>query len=142
MYVREEDVFNAIYCQLKLYIDKHFISTPQYRQQIRQFNEQIEQATQHNYEANENFRLCYEGLVKGEKSIEDLWSARDIANQTNADLDGLMASKADYEKQYQVFHKLLRVSNKEPPFSEVIEYIEKITVDQGRRIVVEWGRKK
>ena len=67
MYVREEDVFNVIYQQLKLYVDQHFISVPQYKQQIQHLEEQIEQAARCRYEASENFRLCYEGLVKGKK---------------------------------------------------------------------------
>ena len=62
MYVREEDVFNAIYHQLKLYMDKHFISVPQYKQQIQQLNEQIEQAVQRNYEARESFDFAMRGL--------------------------------------------------------------------------------
>ena len=139
MYVREEDVFNSIYHQLKLYINKHYISDFQYKQQIQQFREQIEQVTRGQYEASENFRLCYEGLVKGDKSIEDLRAARDVANRTKAELDELMANKDNYEKQYHVFYKLLRASSKELPLSKVIEYIKKITIDQGRRIVIELG---
>lgn len=82
MYVREEDIFNAACHQLKLFVDEHFISVPQYKHQIRQFETQIEQAARCQYEASENFRLCYEGLVQGEKGIEDLQKARDIANDS------------------------------------------------------------
>ena len=138
MYVREEDVYSAVYYQLKLYVNGHFISAPQYKQQIRQFSEQIEQAAQCNHEASENFRLCYKGLVKGEKSIEDLQTARDIANRTKAGLDKLMASKAAYDEQYQVFHKLLRVSVKELPLGEVVSHINQIIVDKDRKIMVKW----
>ena len=138
MYVREEDIFNAIYCQLKLYIDNYFISAPQYKEQIRQFNEQLEQATQRNYEASENFRLCYEGLVKGKKSVEDLRTARDTINRARASLDKLEADKVVYEKQYQASRKLLRVSSKELPLSEIIDCIDRIVVDAGRNIVVKW----
>lgn len=138
MYVREEDIFNAIYCQLKLYIDNYFISAPQYKEQIRQFNEQIEQATQRNYEASENFRLCYEGLVKGKKSVEDLRTARDTINRARASLDKLEADKVVYEKQYQASRKLLRVSSKELSLSEIIDCIDRIVVDAGRNIVVKW----
>lgn len=138
MYVREEDIFKAIYHQLKLYIDEHFISDTQYKRQIGQFNEQIEQAAKRSYEASENFRLCYEGLVEGDKGIEDLQAARDIANHTKISLEQLMANKADYEKQYDVFRKLLSASSREIPIGEIVKYIEKVVVDGGRNIVVKW----
>ena len=138
MYAREEDVFNAIYHQLKLYINEYFISAPQYKQQIRQLNEQIEHTARCQYEASENFRLCYEELVKGKKGIEDLQAARDIANQTKADLDEFMMSKAAYEEQYQMFHKLPRVNGKELPLAEIIGCIDKVVVDAGKYIEVEW----
>ena len=138
MYAREEDVFNAIYHQLKLYINEYFISVPQYKQQIRQLNEQIEHAAQCQYEASEKFRLCYEGLVKGEKSVEDLRTARDTVHRARASLDKLEADKVVYEKQYQASRKLLRVSSKELPLSEIIDCIDRIVVDVGRSIVVKW----
>ena len=139
MYIREEDIYSAIYHQLKLYIDEHFISAPQYKQQIRQFNEQIEQAAQCQHEASENFRLCYEGLVKGEKNVENLRAARDVANRARVSLDKLVADKVVYEKQYQAFCKLLRVGGKELPLSEIMDCVDKIRVDTGKRIVVEWS---
>ena len=142
MYVREEDIFSAIYQQLKLYVDEYFISAPKYKQQIQKYGEQIEQATRWRYEASENFRLCYEGLVKGEKSVDDLRAARDIANGARANLDKLMADKVVYEKEYQAFRKLLRVSRKELPLSEIMDCIDKIRVDTGKRIVIQWSQIK
>ena len=139
MYVREEDIFNSIYHQLKLYVDEYFIPVPKYKQQIQKYEEQIKQATQCQHEASENFRLCYEGLVKGEKSIEDLQIARDIANRARTNLDKLVADKVVYEKQYQAFRKLLRASSKELPLSEIMDCIDKIKVDTGKHIVVQWG---
>ena len=139
MYVREEDIFSATYHQLKLYVDRHFISAPQYKQQIQQFEEQIEQAARCQYEASDNFRLCYEGLVEGKNSVEDFRTARETINQAKTILKGLMASKVAYEEQYQVFCKLLRVSSKELPLSEITSYIDKITIDAGKRIMVKWG---
>lgn len=43
MYVREEDVFRAIYHQLKLYVNEHFISDLQYKQEIRSLDNNIAQ---------------------------------------------------------------------------------------------------
>ena len=65
MYVREEDVFNTIYHQLMLYIGKHFISSVQYKQQIRQFDDQIAEIAQRNEEAWNNAIQYMSDLLKG-----------------------------------------------------------------------------
>lgn len=44
MYVREEDVFRAIYHQLKLYVNEHYISDLQYKQEIRRIGNDIAQS--------------------------------------------------------------------------------------------------
>ena len=36
MYAREEDIFNAIYCQLKVYVSEHYITALQHKQEIQQ----------------------------------------------------------------------------------------------------------
>lgn len=41
MYAREEDIFNAIYRQLKDYVDEHYITNKAYKQQIQGYTEQI-----------------------------------------------------------------------------------------------------
>ena len=46
MYVREEDVFNAIYRQLKVYVSEHYITGLQNKQQIHKFSNQIFELTQ------------------------------------------------------------------------------------------------
>ena len=49
-----------------------------------------------------------------------------------------MAKKVDFEKQYQVFRRLLRMSDKELPLSEIMEFINKIIVDTDNQIVIRW----
>ena len=41
MYAREEDVFNAIYRQLKDYVNEHYITNSAYKQKIQEYAEQI-----------------------------------------------------------------------------------------------------
>ena len=45
MYVREEDIFSAVYYQLKLYIDHLFITKDQYEQEIQHLDSLIEAAS-------------------------------------------------------------------------------------------------
>jgi len=46
MYAREEDVFHAIYQQLKNYVREHFIPNSQYKQQMQELNIQITDLSQ------------------------------------------------------------------------------------------------
>lgn len=46
MYAREEDIYNAIYRQLKDYVNEHYISNSAYKQQIQEFTSQIANLTQ------------------------------------------------------------------------------------------------
>ena len=45
MYAREEDVFNAIYRQLKGYVNEHYITNSVYKQKIQEHTEQIADLT-------------------------------------------------------------------------------------------------
>lgn len=142
MYVREEDVFSAIYHQLKLYVKEHFIPVPRYAQEIRMLDHQIEQATQHYDEAFQNGMQLYESFVEGKISGEEFrevfQEARDITNEAKAAMEERMAAKASYEKRHQVLRQLMRVSDKEIALCEIIPYIERIIVDSGKKIMVEW----
>lgn len=140
MYVREEDVFNAIYHQLKLYIGEHFISSVQYKQQIRQFDDQITEAAQHTEEAWTNAIRHYEQFVEGKIDRAEFRSAQDYANETKAVLDEPAVSKTAYEEQYQVFRKLLRASTKEIPLSKIMDIIHLITVNTNKRIIINFGK--
>lgn len=51
MYAREEDVFNAIYYQLKVYVSEHYITDSQHKQQIQQFKDKILDLTQRSEKA-------------------------------------------------------------------------------------------
>lgn len=62
MYIREEDVFRAIYHQLKLYIKEHFISTVQYRQEMAEYDNLINHVSQEHQLAYENGMRYYENL--------------------------------------------------------------------------------
>ena len=48
-------------------------------------------------------------------------------------------SKAAYETQYAKFRKLLSASSKDIPLSEIVDCIDKVVVDVGGKIVVNWN---
>ena len=139
MYAREEDIFNAIYRQLKTYVSEHYITDSQHRQQIQQFNDKIYELAQSREKAWTNVMERYEQYVRGENSKETLRVALDAAYKARAVLAELSERKMEYDKEYSIFRKLLSASDKHIPLGEIMDCIEKIAVDGGGKIVIEWS---
>lgn len=138
MYAREEDVLSAVYYQLKQYVNQHFIPRDQYKQKIQHLDSIIEAASLKYEEAIEFTMKQYEKYVMGEGSKEAIVAARPAKEQAEAELNRVVAEKAAYEKQYQVFCKLLKASRKEVPLGEIVDCIEQIVVDVDKKITVRW----
>lgn len=139
MYVREEDVLRAIYYQLKLYVKEHFILDSQYQQELLRLNKEINQSYSQYQEIFRNAVHHYEMFVDGKISKEKFRLVQDVANEKKAIRDSIIASKVDYEKQYQVFRKLLKASCKEIALDEIMDCIDKITICQNKNITVKWA---
>ena len=139
MYAREEDVFNAIYRQLKDYVNKHYITNSAYKQQIQEYTELITDLAKRKTTAWINAMEHYEQYVQGEISKEEFRVVQDIANQAKEALIQVTESKTAYEKQYAKFRKLLSASSKDIPLSEIVDCIDKVVVDGDRKIVVKWS---
>ena len=103
MYAREEDIFNAIYCQLKVYVSEHYITDSQYKQQIQQFNDKIYELAQNSGTAWTNAMGHYERYVQGELNKEALRVALDAAHKAKAMLAELSEQKTVYDKKYSIF---------------------------------------
>ncbi len=140
MYAREEDVINAIYRQLKDYVNEYYITNSAYKQKIQEYAEQITDLTQRKTTAWINAMEYYEQYVQGKISKEEFRAVQDIANQTKEVLIRATEGKAAYEKQYASFRKLLSASNKDIPLSEIVDCIDKVVVDGGGKIVVKWNK--
>lgn len=140
MYAREEDIFNAIYRQLKDYVNEHYITNPAYKQKIQELTSQIADLTQHKTTAWINAMDHYEQYVQGEISKEKFLTVQDVANQAKEALIQATEGKAAYETQYAKFRKLLSASSKDIPLSEIVDCIDKVVVDGGGKIVVEWNQ--
>lgn len=138
MYAREEDIFNAIYCQLKVYVSEHYITVLQHKQEIQQFNDKIFELAQNSENAWANAMEHYEQYVRGEISKEALRTALDAAHEAKAVLAEVTERKEACEKEYSIFLKLLSASDKRIPLGEIIGCIDQIVVDNGKEIVVKW----
>ena len=138
MYAREEDVLSAIYRQLKDYVNEHYITNSAYKQQIQEYTGQIADLTLRKTTAWLNAIERYEQYVQGEISTEEFRAVQDIANQAKEALIQATESKAAHERQYTKFCKLLSASSRDIPLGEIVGCIDKVVVDRGGKIVVEW----
>lgn len=86
-----------------------------------------------------NFIRHYEMFVDREISKEEFRVAQSAANEKKAIRDGLITSKTDYERQYQVFRKLLKVNCKEIALSEIMDCIGEIIICPNKNITVKWA---
>ena len=139
MYAREEDVLSAIYRQLKDYVNEHYITNSAYKQQIQEYTEQIADLAQRKSTAWLNAMEYYEQYVQGEISKEEFRAVQDIASQAKETLIQATEDKVAYEKQYAKFRKLLSASSRDVPLGEIMDCVDKIVVDGGRKIVVKWN---
>ncbi len=138
MYAREEDIFHAVYQQLKGYVKEHFISDLQYKRQMQEFNEQIAGLSKQKTEAWIRAMEHYDRFVQGEISKEKFQVVQGTADNALMLLVTATKRRDSYEKQYAIFRKLLSASNKEIPLSEIMDCVDKIVVDNSKRIVIKW----
>ncbi len=138
MYAREEDVLSAVYNQLKQYVKQHFLSSIQYRQEIKILDDRIALSAQVFEEAQKECMHQYERYIDGEGSVEEIKAARPARDEAKKELDLAVEAKKSYEEQYRIFYKLLKASNKEIPLEDILDCIDHIMVDTGKQIVVKW----
>ena len=68
-----------------------------------------------------------------------LRAALDAAHETKAVLAEVTERKAACEKEYNIFRKLLSASDKRISLNEIMDCVEKIVVDVGKKIMVKWN---
>lgn len=133
-------MINAIYRQLKDYVNEYYITNSAYMQKIQEYTEQITDLTQRKTTAWSNAMEHYEQYVQGEISKEEFRTVQDIANQVKEALIQATEGKSAHETQYAQFRKLLSASSKDIPLSGIVDCIDRIVVDRGGKIVVEWAQ--
>ncbi len=79
------------------------------------------------------------GSIQGEISEEEFQVVQGAADNTLMLLTAATKCRDSYEKQYAASRKLLSASNKEIPLSEIMDCVDKIVVDDSKRIVIKWN---
>lgn len=138
MYAREEDLFSAIYHQLKLYIQEHFISSIEYEQELAQLHEKLTQQIKLRHEIAEYPMVYYEQYILGKIDLDEYKVRQQKIRQAAEDQKAIELEIEEYEQKYRRFIHLCKVRDRELPLSEIMGEINKIVVDVGRKIVVQW----
>lgn len=125
---------------MKNYVNEHYITNSAYKQQIQEYTGQISDLAQRKTTAWIDAMEHYKQYVQGEISKEEFRTVQDIANQVKEALIQATEGKSAHETQYAQFRKLLSASSKDIPLSGIVDCIDRIVVDRGGKIVVEWAQ--
>lgn len=138
MYVREEDILSAIYHQLNLFIKANSDFNANYYTKKDELEHEIAQCREMLEDPMECTMKLYERLICKELDKDNylaekakVYAAKERLEKAEAELD---ASRRRH-KEFEAMHKVLR---KELPLAEILECIDSIVVNEGRKIEVEW----
>ena len=138
MYVREEDIFSAIYYQLNLFVKANSDFNVNYYEKKDELEREVAQYQEMLTDPMDCTIKLYEQLVSKELdkdtySVEKakVYTAKEQLEKAEVKLD---ASKRRHE-ELEVMHKVL---SKELPLTEILDCIDSIVVSEGRKIEVKW----
>lgn len=81
----------------------------------------------------------YERLVRGEISETEFTELMSVGRMLTLERDKLLEAEKEYDEKYKALQKLFKASRKEIPLSEIMDYIQTITVHQDKEIVINWS---
>lgn len=138
MYVQEEDVFSAIYYQLKLYLQDRRSDLTQRRQEMKNLRENLAQQIEFQQVVTENPMLYHEQYVMWEITVDEFHAGQKKDLSCSGRPEGLGCKSEKCEQEYRSFSRLCEVRNKQLPLSKLMEKIDRITADTDRKITVQW----
>lgn len=138
MYVREEDIFSAIYYQLKLFLKSNSNIRVGYHSKRAVLEQEITEFREILSDPMESARILYEQLVYREIDKDTYLAEKAKINEAKERLECVERRLDAHEHQYQQFMKLQNVLDKELPLDEVMDCIDSIVVGEGRHIQVKW----
>lgn len=138
MYVREEDIFSAVYHQLKLYIQGHFISSLQYDEKMAQLKAKLRAQVEFRHAITENPAMYYEQYILGEITLDEFKVKQQKLRQAAEDQKAIELEIKKCEQAYSRFSHLCKVRDKDLPLSTIMSEINNIVVDNGKKIMVKW----
>ena len=138
MYVREEDIFSAIYHQLNLFVKANSNFNANYYAKKEELELEVAQYREMLADPMECTMKLYEQLIRKELDKDTylaekakVYAAKERLEKAEAELG---ASKRRHE-ELEAMHRVLR---KELPLAEILDCIDSIVVNEGRKIEVKW----
>ena len=138
MYVREEDIFSAIYHQLNLFVKANSNFNANYYAKKEELELEVAQYREMLADPMECTMKLYEQLIRKELEKDTylaekakVYAAKERLEKAEAELG---ASKRRHE-ELEAMHRVLR---KELPLAEILDCIDSIVVNEGRKIEVKW----
>lgn len=138
MYVREEDIFSAIYHQLNLFLKANADFSAKYRSKRAALEQEIAEFQEMLSDPTECTMKLYEQLIRKELDKETYFSEKSKVYEVNNYLENASHEIEVLDWRYQQLTKMRKVLNKELPLDEVIHCIDSIVVREGRQIEVKW----
>lgn len=132
MYVREVDIFGAIYHQIKLWIGENFIATADYEAKWGMLQQEITELGEFSINTAESLRPYYEQFISKQISRNEFDAIAARIRGSKVRFNIAKKELDEYEYQYQELKKMCKARDKELPLSEVIENIEIITIYKRR----------
>lgn len=86
----------------------------------------------------ENPAMFYEQYILGEISLDEFKVKQQKHRQAARNQNAIVLEIEECEQVYSRFLRLCKVRDKEFPLSIVMSEINKIVVDAGKKIVVQW----
>ncbi len=138
MYVREEDIFSAIYYQLKLFVKANIDFSVGYQGKKAALEQEITELQETLSDPMECTRKLYEQFIFKEIDKDTYFVERAKVYAAKEQLENTRHELEIHEQRYQQLIRMRQALNKELPLDEIMDLIESIVVNEGRRIEVKW----
>lgn len=138
-YIREEDIFKAVYYQLGQYLKAHIMSSTNYQQRKHTLEDEVALCEKALDEVNRIMLRNYERMVLHEITQEEYNERRAIRVKPSEDLEAAKLKIIVLEKAFQTQTLLMKVKDKELPLSEAMNFISKIVVHKERKVAVSFN---
>lgn len=134
MYVREEDIFSAIYYQLKVYIRSKSGFSAEYGSKKEKLEQEITEYQAILADPLKCGMKLYEQLVKNELDKDAYLAEKAKINEAKERSESVRYDLEIHGHQYQQLSRMQQALNKDIPLNEIIDCIDRITVSEGRQI--------
>lgn len=138
MYVREEDIFSAIYYQLKLFVKANIDFSVGYQDKKAALEQEIAELQEMLSDPMECTGKLYERFIFKEIDKDTYFVERAKVYAAKEHLEDTTQALNAHEQQYQRLKTMQKVINKELPLNEIVDFIGRILISEGRRIEVKW----